>query len=124
MNHQVKHHRHVVSSVWVGTVTASFKHHHLLIGHNLDQFPEGGIKALDMAHLQQTNCLLGRLDQLSGLLLTGCDRLLDQHMHPGLQAGHANAMVKEGGHCDTNSVHLRQHFLVGGEPAATELLGS
>ena len=124
VNHQVKHHRHVISSVWVGTVTARFKHHHLLIGHNLYQFPEGGIEALDMAHLQQTTGLLGRMDQLSRLLLTSCDRLLDQHMHPGLQAGHANAMVKQGGHGNTNSVHLRQHFLVGGEPAATELLGS
>ena len=105
-------------------MTASFKHHHLLIGHNLAQFPEGGIETLDVAHLQQTTGLLGRLDQLSCLLLTGCDRLFDQHMHPGLQTGHAYAVVKQGGHGDTNSVHLRQHFLVGGEPAATELLVS
>ena len=124
MNHQVEHHRHVISAVWVGTVTARFKHYHLLISHNFDQFPEGGIEALDMAHLQQTTSLLSRMDQLNRLLLTGRDRLLDQHVHPGLQAGQTDAVVKQGGHGDTNSVHLGQHFLVGGEPAATELLGS
>ena len=124
VNHQVEHHRHVISAVWIGTVTARFKHYHLLISHNLDQFPEGGIEALDMAHLQQTTSLLSRMDQLNRLLLTGRDRLLDQHVHPGLQAGQTDAVVKQGGHGDTNSVHLGQHFLVGGEPAATELLGS
>ena len=87
VNHQIEHHRHIVGPIGVGAVAAGLQHHHLLVGHHLEQFAEGGVEALDVAHLQQAGRGGGGLDQLSRLLLAGGDRLLDQHVQPRLQAG-------------------------------------
>ena len=56
-----------------------------------------------------------------GFLLAGGDRLLDQHVHSGPEAGQADAMVQQGGNGDADRIHLCQQGLVGREPAATEL---
>ena len=84
MDHQIQHHRNIVRPVGVGAVATRLQHHDLLAGHNLEQFAEGGVEALDVAHLQEPPGGFGSLDQGRGLLLGGGDRLLDQHVHAGL----------------------------------------
>ena len=123
MNHQVEHHRHVVGPVGVGAVAAGFQHHHFLIGHHLDQLPEGRIEALDMPHLEQAARLVGGLDEFEGLLLTGGDRFLNQHMHPCFEAGQTDPVVQQGGHSDAHRIHLGQHFSIVRKPTAAKLLG-
>ena len=121
VDHQIQHHRHIVGPVGVGAVAPGFEHHDLLAGHHLEQFAEGRVEALDVAHLQQPAGGFGGLDQGGGLLLGGGDRLLDQHVHAGLQGGHADPVMQQGGHSDADCLYLPQQFGVVGEPAAAEL---
>ena len=53
VDHQIKHHRHIVGAIGMGAVAASFQHHNLFVGHHFGELSEGWIEAFDMAHLQQ-----------------------------------------------------------------------
>ena len=77
MDHQIQHHRHIVGPVAIGAVAPCFEHHHLLIGHHLGEFAEGGVEALDMAHLQQPGRAFSRPYQVGSLLLASRDRLFN-----------------------------------------------
>jgi hypothetical protein len=45
-------------------------------------------------------------------------------VHTRTQTGQTDGMVQQGGNRDADGFHLREHGVVIGEPAATELLGS
>ena len=104
-------------------MATGLKHHHLLVGGDLDELSESGIKPLNVAHLQQPARSFSGADQIGGLLLAGRNRLFNQHIHARLKAGQAHPMVQEGRNSDTNRIDLREHGLVRGEPAAAKLLG-
>ena len=122
MDHQIKNHGDVIGAVGMGAVSAPFEHHHLLIRHHLDQLTESGVEALDMSDLQEAACPLGGRDQLRRLVLTGGDRLFNQHMLSRLQTGEAHGMVQQGRHRNADGLHLLEHGPVIGEPTAAELL--
>ena len=106
----------------MGAVAPPLQDHHLLIGHYFREFAEGGVEALDVTHLQQAPGFVCSADQCCCFVLTGSDRLLDQHMQTGFQAGQADWMVQQGRHGNANGLHLAEHRAVVSEPTAAELL--
>ena len=122
MDHEIQHHRDVIGAVRVGAVAAGLQHHDLLASHHLDQLAEGRVKALDVPHLQQTAGGFRRSNQIGGLVLGGCDRLLDQDVDARVKAGHADAVVQERRHRDANRFDFLQQLGVIPKPAAAKLL--
>ena len=107
----------------MGAVAPAFEHHHLFIGHHVEQLAKGWVESLDVAHLQQAASLFRCGDQLTGFLFVGCNGLFNQHVHAGPEAGHAHGVVQQGWHGNANRFHLRDEVVVVSKPAATELFG-
>ena len=123
VNHQVEHHRHIVGTVSVRTVTPGFEHHHFLIGHHLGELAEGGVEALDVSHLEQPADATGGLTECCSFLLAGGDRLFDQNVQSRFKAGQTHRVMQERRHRDAHRLHLAEHVAVVSEPAASELFG-
>ena len=123
VDHQIQHHRDIISAIRVGAVAAAFQHHHLFIGHHLGELPECGIETLDMPDLKQTTGAMGGLDQRCGFILACGDRLFDQHMGTSFETGQPHRMVQKCGDCDADRLDLRNHVAIVGEPSTAELLG-
>ena len=123
VDHQIQDHGNIVGPIRMGTVAPALQHHHLLIGHNFDQLTERGIEPFDVAHLEQTPGRPCRLNQSRGFVLAGGDRLLNQDMKTGFEAGHPHGVMQQRGNSNADRLHLSEHGAVVREPTAAELFG-
>ena len=121
MDHQIQNHGNIIGPIGMGAVATRLKHHHLLAINNLDQFPEGRVEPFDMPHLQKPAGLAGRKDQGRGLILTGCNRLFDQHVQTCFKAGHPDLVVQQGWNCNADGLHRLNQLAVILKPTASEL---
>ena len=76
----------------------------------LHQGAERRVEPLQQADLNNALLLAGEIDQFCGFFDRGGERLLDQHVAIGFQAGSGDLVVFRGRHDDADRIRLAEDF--------------